>query len=48
MKTSRITCVLKILTGLFLIKQRIKTESAFAGVVCSVFPAGTRRPGDVS
>ena len=36
MKTSPIMCILKILTGLCLIKQRIKTKSTFVGVVCSV------------
>ena len=36
MKTSYIICILKNLTGLCLIKQRIKTKSTFVGVVCSV------------
>ena len=36
MKTSHIMCILKILTGLCLIKQRIKTKSAFVNVVCNV------------
>ena len=29
MKTSHIMCILTILTGLFLIKQKIKTENTF-------------------
>ena len=36
MKTSHTMCILKISTGLYLIKQRIKTKSTFVGVVCSV------------
>ena len=36
MKTSHIMCILKILTGLCLVKQKIKTKSTFANVVCSV------------
>ena len=35
MKRSHILCILKILTGLCLIKQKIKTENTFANVVCS-------------
>ena len=36
MKTSHIMCILKILTGLCLVKQRIKTKRTFVNVVCSV------------
>ena len=35
MKTSRVKCILKILTGLCLIKQKIKTKTTFVGIVCS-------------
>ena len=36
MKTSHILCILKILAGLCLVKQRIKTKNTFVNVVCSV------------
>ena len=36
MKTSHIMCILKILTDLCLVKQRIKTKSTFVNAVCSV------------
>ena len=36
MKASQIMGILKILTDLCLVKQRIKTKNTFAYVVCSV------------
>ena len=41
MKARRIMCILKILTGLCLLKQNAKTKNTFAGVVCSVLLAKT-------